>query len=220
VTHVGAIAQRARAAAPRLMVFTDTTVAPEGVLEERLERLLAAAAHHQVVVVLRDKELPVRRRLALGERLRKLVQSTGQVLAVADRIDLAVLLDAEGVHLGESSVDARDARAALPAGAWTSRACHDPARIDPDADALVLSPVAAPRKGRPALGTVALEALRRRLDELPHGPPQLLYALGGVDERNAAELLSRGATGVGVIGAALDGRNPGPLLDALGILKS
>jgi thiamine-phosphate pyrophosphorylase len=49
------------------------------------------------------------------------------------------------------------------------------------------------------------------------GPPPLLYALGGVDERNAAQCLAAGADGIAVIGAALDGRDPVPLVRALGI---
>lgn len=214
---IGAVAERSRGSAPRLIVFTDTAVATEQLLEQRIGRLVALARRQQIVVVLRDKELSARRRLALGERLREVVLSAGQELAVADRIDLGVLLSASGIHLGESSVSVADARALLPAGTWVSRACHDPSRMDLDADAVVLSPIIAPRKGRGALGFAALEAARKRLDRITTGPPPLLYALGGVDERSAAECLAHGADGVVVVSAVLDGRDPHPLLGALGI---
>lgn len=214
---IGAIAERSRASAPRLIVFTDTMVAAEPLLEQRIGRLVALGRPGGIVVVLRDKELPARKRLALGERLRKVVSAAGQELAVADRIDLGVLLGATGIHLGESSISVADARALLPAGTWVSRACHDPSRLDVDADAVILSPVVAPRKGRGALGFAPLEAARKRLDRVVRGPPPLLYALGGIDERSAAECLAHGADGVVVVSAALDGRDPRALLDALGI---
>lgn len=214
---VGAIAERARASAPRLVVFTDTSVAPADVLVQRIGRLVALAEPRRIVVVLRDKEVAVRERLALGERLRSVILPAGQELAVADRLDLAVLLSATGVHLGDGSVPLADARSVLSAGIWVSRACHDVARLDPAADAIVLSPIVAPRKGRGALGLTALSLARERLDQIGTGIPPLLYALGGIDERTAAECLAHGADGVAVIGAALDGRDPGPLLDSLGI---
>lgn len=215
--NIGAIAERARASAPRLIVFTDTTVASEQLLEQRISRLVALSKPRSVVVVLRDKETSARSRLALGERLRDAVLTAGQEFAVADRIDLGVLLSAGGIHLGESSISVADARALLPAGIWVSRACHDPSRLDLDADAVVLSPIVAPRKGRGALGFAALEAARKRLDRAVMAPPPLLYALGGVDERSAVECLAHGADGVVVVSAALDGRDPRPLLHALGI---
>ena len=214
---ISPIAERSRQTAPRLFVLTDAAVASGSVLDARLERLLANCRRGSAVVVLRDKQLPVRERLAIGRRLAPIVRRHGHELAVADRLDLAVLLEAEGAHLGESSVDTRDARALLFAGAWLSRATHDPARLDREADAMILSPIAAPRKGRPALGLAAIETARTRLSEMTVGPPPLLYALGGVDERNAAQCLAAGADGIAVIGAALDGRDPVPLTRALGI---
>src|SRR5258706_9169621 len=113
---ISAIAERSRAAAPRLLAFTDAAVASGAVLEERLARLLASCRPGMVVVVLRDKQMPVRERLALGHRLRSIVEPHGQELAVADRLDLAVLVGASGAHLGESSIETRDARALLFAG--------------------------------------------------------------------------------------------------------
>ena len=49
---------------PRLIAVTDTTVAPRGVLEARLETLLAAAVPGSVMVQLRDRQLPDRERIA------------------------------------------------------------------------------------------------------------------------------------------------------------
>jgi thiamine-phosphate pyrophosphorylase len=205
--------------APRLIVITDTTVAPEPELEGRVGRVLALAEPRTVMVLLRDKELPARARLSLGERLVALCRRYGQWLVVAERLDLAALLGADGIHLGEGSVATRDARRLLPPSAWVSRACHSvDAAVRADADAVLLSPIVAARKGNAALGVATLAEARARLDGRPAAERPLLYALGGVAADTAAGCLARGATGVAVIGAVLAaGREPAPLLAALGI---
>ncbi len=195
---------------PRLIAITDTRVAAIGVLEPRLEALCAAAAPGSVMIQLRDRELPVRDRVALGERLAGVSRRTGQLFSVNDRADLALLLGADALHLGEHSIDARDARRVVGDALWISRAIHEPGQAAPGADAVLLSPIVAPRKGRPALG---LGALGRR-------DGTLLYALGGIDADSARACLDAGADGVAVVGAALDGRAPEPLLAALGMLRS
>jgi thiamine-phosphate pyrophosphorylase len=198
---------------PRLIAVTDTTVAPRGVLEARLEVLLRAAAPGSVMVQLRDRQLPDRDRIALGHELRALTRRHRQLFAVNDRCDLAFLLDTDGLHLGEQSISPEDARK-LVGSLWISRACHDPSRAEPlGADAVVLAPVLAPRKGASALGLGAIAAARGGLA----GSSTLLYALGGVDAASAPACLAAGADGVAAIGAVLDGRDVLSLLDALGI---
>lgn len=198
---------------PRLLILTDTTAVVSSMMLERLEAAQAAAAPGTVAVVLRDKQLPARERLALGRRLRGSSQKAGQALLVADRLDLAVLLDADGVHLPESGVGSGDARRLLGAGAFLTRAWHDPGRVPPpELDGVLLSPVVAARKGNPALGVQTLKAFAARTG-------QRVYALGGVDALSSQACLGAGATGVAVIGAVLKQPRAEPLLRALSILR-
>ena len=193
---------------PRLIVVSDFTRGPAPALFERLERCLRAARPGSVLVQLREHGLGARDRLALGRSLVALARAHEQRFAVNDRLDLAVLLGADAVHLGESSVPSADARRLLP-GAWLSRAWHAPDAPTDGADALVLSPIFAPRHGRPALGVEALSRARTG--------GALLYALGGVGATNAARALESGAAGVAVVGAVLEEDDPSALLWALGI---
>jgi thiamine-phosphate pyrophosphorylase len=205
---------RSRPCAPRLIAITDTRIAPVGQLEQRLERVAASAIAQSVMIQLRDRELPVRERLALGRRLVAIAHRHGQLFAVNDRADLALLLGADGLHLGERSVEANDARELVGPERFISRACHDPALADRrGADAIVLAPIAAPRKGNPALGLDALARARRV------AAGALVYALGGVDAETAASCLAAGADGVAAVGAAIGPGDPWPLLAALGIMK-
>jgi thiamine-phosphate pyrophosphorylase len=199
-------------APPRLIVITDTTVAPRDVMEARIARLLAVAPPRSVLVQLRDNALPFRERRSLGERLAAECARREQWFGVNDRADLAVLLGAHALHLGERSVDAVDARRLVPPGTWISRACHDDSAVSSaDADAVLLSPIVEGRKGAAALGIDALSRVRRRIGV---GGPRL-YALGGVDAGSAAACFAAGADGVAVIGAALRSDDPAVLLAAL-----
>lgn len=202
---------------PRLIVITDCESVLPAQLEARVAELAALSLPGTVMVQLRDRSLPVRERLALGRRLAELARAQGQYFAVNDALDLAQLLAADAVHLGEHSVATHDARALL-GSIWISRACHDPERAGAvDADAVLLSPVFEPRKGAPALGVAGLQravSLARA-----RGLSALVYALGGVTAERAEVALRAGADGVAAIGAALNGPTPRALLEALAIRR-
>lgn len=208
----------ARASAPRLVAVTDLGVLHEPELVARLRRLAASAIAGGVALLLRDHSTSARQRLALGQALRDAADDAGQQLWVADRLDLALLLRADGVHLGEASVSAPAARRLVGDAIHISRAWHA-ATLDSDAageldqvDALLLSPVVEPRKGRAALGLSALAALGEQLRA--RNQACQLYALGGVSADSVAACRRAGAFGVAAIGAAL-AADPIPLLEAL-----
>jgi thiamine-phosphate pyrophosphorylase len=196
--------------APRIVLVTATSVVPEQELHARLMRLarLDAAMRARVAVQLRDPELPSRELLALGARLRERTRALGVGLVVNDRLDLALAVEADGVHLGRRSVAIEDARALLGPrrpDVWISVSCHSVAEVDEaarlGADAVLLSPIfASPGKGSP-LGLGALREARARLDGHERRPS--LVALGGVDDANVAACFEAGADGVAAIRADL-----------------
>lgn len=202
---------------PRLLAFTDLDLAPEPLLLERAERAARLAKPESLLFIVRDKARPARERLKLGRKLRDIAQASGQRWGVADRLDLALLLDAPAVHLGEGSVETEDARALLGRSVFITRAIHSPEAAPlVDADGVVFSPVIEPRKGNPAWG---LGGLARTKELLTQGK-MALYALGGVNAKSAGACLACGATGVAVIGALFGTDDPAPLLSALDLIKS
>jgi thiamine-phosphate pyrophosphorylase len=201
----------------RLIAITDRAAASAATTLSRVERLVKRARPRSVVVQLRDRELGARERLQFGSELGALARAHRQLFQVNDRLDLAVVLDADGVHLGEASVTTHDARALLGAERFVTRACHDAERAaELDADAILLSPVFAPRKAAAALGAQSLARARQLLCEGTR--PARLFALGGVDATNAASCLTAGADGAAAIGATVGNDAPEALLAALGIL--
>lgn len=209
-------------ALPRLLAITDLSLLPEAAIEARLIELCGQARPGSVAVLLRDHATGARERLRFGERLRCVTRDAEQELWVADRLDLALLLEADGLHLGEASVRPRDARRLLGRDRRISRAWHQvglgPATEQEleGADALLMSPIFEARKGRPALGLAALEHLSQALSARA-APPQL-YGLGAVTAERAQACLSAGAWGIAAIGAVLSAE-PLRLLASLGIAR-
>lgn len=195
------------AAPPWVVLITDRPSLPDEALRARIEAAATAPpeARARFVVQLRDRALSGRELLARATWLRGLTAPHGIRLSTNDRLDLALAVGADGVHLGRTSVSMADARALLGSAAIISVACHDAAdlaRADTDgADLALFSPVfASPGKG-PPLGLAALSAAARA------HPRLALVALGGVTQENAPACLAAGARGVAAIRADL-----GPLL--------
>ncbi len=203
----------------RVVLFALTDLARFG--EPRtldcFERLAFAAAPGTVAIDVREPSLPVAELVRLCRRLRATARRHGQALVVHARPDLAVLLEADALHLGEAGLASADARhlvGALP----LLRACHSvESAAEVDATHVLLSPILEPRKANPALGLAALRAARARLDQGPR--PRKLLALGGVDASNAARCLVAGADAVAAIGGVFGADDPSALLGALGILR-
>lgn len=204
---------------PRLIVITDLTRCGPAETLRRFARLAEAARPGTVMVQLRDRERPARERLDMGRALVERARATGQLFQVNDRLDLAVLLGADAVHLGEASVETTDARRVVGEGVLITRACHDVVRVsEADSDGVVLSPILESRKGRPALMTTVLQNARQRLNALGASGVRIV-ALGGVDAARAPECFGAGADAVAVIGAWLTDRVDG-LLDGVGIRRT
>jgi thiamine-phosphate pyrophosphorylase len=179
------------------------------------ERVCGLATAGSVVVQLRDRELGPRQRLELGRRVREITRRFGQWLCVGERVDLALLLDADALHLPESSPEPTRLRQFLARRGrprWLSRAVHAGSALPDDCDGWVVAPVAEARKGRPALG---FEALAQLSGSVPRGTR--VFALGGLGASNAAHCLACGAS-VAAIDAVYSETER--LVDALGIRRA
>ena len=89
-----------------VQIVTELAVVGELEVLARIARTaeLPLGARARLSVQLRDPELPVRALRRFGEALRQATRAVGARLIVNDRVDLALLLEADGVHLGRRSM--------------------------------------------------------------------------------------------------------------------
>lgn len=182
---------------PVLCLVTDRTAC----LGRPLGAVVAAAVGGGVrLVQLRDRDLPARELLRLGQALLAPVRAGGAALVVNDRVDVALALGADGVHLGAGSLPLAEARRVVGAGLLIGVSVHSLKEAilaeSQGADYLVLGTIFETRShpGKPAAG-VSLVAEVTATVRLP------VLAIGGITPANAASVMVRGAAGVAVIGA-------------------
>ncbi|HUE76139.1 MAG TPA: thiamine phosphate synthase [Chloroflexota bacterium] len=150
---------------------------------------------------LRDRDLPARDMVRLAVSLREVIAGRA-LLFVNDRVDVALASAADGVQLGESSLPVADARRVAGQRLLLGRSVHslDGAcrAADDGADFVVLGTIFASRShpGQAGAGV----ALVRSVRDVVRVP---IIAIGGIDERNAGEVMRAGADGVAVISAIL-----------------
>jgi thiamine-phosphate pyrophosphorylase len=197
---------------PDVVLITDPRWSDDE-LAERAGRALAAVPRGSVGIQVRDKMRPARAVMALAERLRRVCREFGAPFYMNDRVDVALSLEAEGVHLGAGSIDVAEARQILGPRAFVSIAAHDAKDVvdaaTNGATAALVSPIfATPGKAAPR-GTSFISDAQSCSSGLR------LYALGGVDTANTPACIRAGADGVAVIRAVWEPSDPGAAASAL-----
>jgi thiamine-phosphate pyrophosphorylase len=167
-----------------------------------LAAFLEAAVRGGVdIVQLREKELPDGELVRVLEEARAVTRRLAVPLVVNDRPDLAVLVGADYVHVGQDDLPLHAVRRfGIPAGLST----HSRAELGAaEADYVAVGPVfATPTKpGRPAVG---LELVRHAAERAP-AP---WFAIGGIDRTNVAEVVAAGARRIAVVRAIGDADDP------------
>jgi thiamine-phosphate pyrophosphorylase len=161
------------------------------------------------VIQLRAKTLPSAAFLALCDDAVRAAEASGARLIVNDRVDLARLSRAAGVHVGQEDVPPRDARAQLGPAAIVGFSTHTVEQIAAAAREPVTYIAVGPvfgtttkATGYEAVGLDLVRAAVARAGGLP------IVAIGGITLDRAPEVLASGASAVAVIGDLLSGGDP------------
>jgi thiamine-phosphate pyrophosphorylase len=183
-----------------------------------LEEVLVAAARGGVgAIQLREKDLSARELYALGVRLQRLLAPYNVPLLINDRLDVALALDAAGVHLAGHSLPAAQARRILGTQKLIGVSTHslEEARqaAAGGADFVVFGPVfATPSKMAygPPQGLQQLAAVVQQV-------PIPVLAIGGIEHANLPQVMQAGAHGVAMIRAVLSAPDPCEAARRLGL---
>jgi len=199
---------------PRLYLITDRQAAGErplaGVVAQALRGIAGSGLPPgDVAVQLREKDLSGRALTELARELRAVTAAAGVALYVNDRIDVALAVGADGVHLGGTSLDI--ATAARVAGALAiGVSAHAPSEVTALQSAgggraafALLGPIfdtpSKRRFGAPLATAAISEAARAGLP---------VVAVGGIGPDRVRALLSAGAYGVACIRAVMEASDP------------
>ena len=155
------------------------------------------------IIQLRDKTASTRMLIEEGLALRALTRERGALLIVNDRVDVALAIEADGVHVGQDDMPAALARRLLGPhrilGVSAATMEEAEVAVAGGADYLGVGPI-FPTRGKadagPATGGELLTELARR-----YTTP--LVAIGGITAENATEVVRAGACGVAVITAVV-----------------
>ncbi len=176
------------------------------------------------LVQIREKDLGGKDLLELAKKIRKKTLEFGARLIINDRLDVALLSDADGVHLGQDSFSPKDARKIIGGRRLIGVSTHsleEAKRAEAEgADLITFGPVYYTASKAPygePLGTGLLKEACGKV-KIP------VYAIGGIKKENVKEATASGVEGVAVISAILGSsdikRSAQELTGELGDLKA
>lgn len=189
----------------RLYLVTDRRLANG----RALESIVAAAIAGGVSLVqLRDKHCATDELIALAERLLAVSAPRGIPLIINDRVDVALAVGADGVHLGQTDMPYTQARALLGPdkliGLSVETLEQALAANALDIDYLGVSPIFSTPTKTDTQGQWGLAGLA----ELRAASPHRLIAIGGMHAGNAQAVIKAGADGLAVVSAICAAANP------------
>jgi thiamine-phosphate pyrophosphorylase len=183
-----------------LYIILDPSVCPARPL---VEVLTAAAGAGASLFQYRNKTASMQEAYVEALALRQVAAKAGVLFIVNDRCDLALAVDADGVHLGQGDLPLDLARNVLGPDKLIGISTHNPDQVREATagkpDYLGFGPIFKPGSKQDHDPVVGLEGLRamRSLTSLP------VFAIGGIQIDQAGEVMRAGAQGVAIIAAIL-----------------
>jgi thiamine-phosphate diphosphorylase len=189
----------------RVIVVVEAGLAAPRSVVEIVQAALAGGAR---AIQLRNKGDSARELMAAGERLAPLLRQAGTLFFINDRLDVALALDADGVHLGPDDLPVAAVRAAAPTGFLIGRSA-DEARVAlgsvaDGADYIGCGTVFATSTKPDAGQVIGVEGLRRVVEAVPVP----VVGIGGVTVERVREVTETGAAGVAVVNAVMSASDP------------
>ncbi|QDL09963.1 thiamine phosphate synthase [Brasilonema octagenarum UFV-E1] len=175
--------------------------------DKLLETVEAALKGGLTLVQYRDKTADDTVRLQQAKKLRQLCHDYGAIFLVNDRLDLALAVDADGVHLGQQDLPIAIARELLGPhrliGRSTTKAAEMQAAIAEGADYVGVGPVyeTPTKEGKAAAGLEYVSYAAKNCS-IPW------FAIGGIDPNNVNEVIDAGANRVAVVRSLMQAEQP------------
>lgn len=192
---------------------------------EFLERIEAALSGGVSIIQLREKNRTTREYIELGDKVHKITQKYKVPLIIDDRLDVAMAIDAEGVHLGQSDMQISTARKIWGEdkiiGATTKTVEQAVEAYEQGADYLGVGAI-FPTTTK----VITILTSTEMLDKICGSVPIPVNAIGGLNKDNIDVLKGIDIAGICVVSAIMKAENPkaaamelGKKARELGIIK-
>lgn len=183
---------------PRIYPITDTVIS--GISHaEQVEKLIDGGAQ---IIQIREKRASPREFYDSAKRVLELAHKTGTQIVINDRVDIALALAADGVHLGQDDMPPGKAREILGDDAIIGFSTHSleqvAAALELPIDYIAIGPIFATQtkdKADPVVGLGGLREARRIVGNMP------LVAIGGINADNLLSVFDAGAHSAAMIGS-------------------
>jgi thiamine-phosphate pyrophosphorylase len=160
------------------------------------------------LVQLREKHLPDREMIKIGKALHAILHPLGVPLIINDKVEVALEVGAEGVHLGPSDQKAAEARAMLGKQALIGLSVENLEQaqraFSEEVDYLAASPVFTNYTKLDCATPWGLEGLKKLCALSPYP----VFGIGGIKAENVLQILECGASGVAVVSAVFNATSP------------
>jgi len=188
----------------RLYVLVTSSMCP-GCLRDRVRLALAGGAD---AIQLREKDVSDSNFLAMAAELRELTDEMGKLFIVNDRPDIAAIVGADGVHVGQGDIPVPEIRRLLRPGAIIGKSTHSVAQakaaVNEGADYIGIGPVYSSTTKTDLPDAVGPEMVSKvcQAVELPVVP------IGGIGAGNVKEVIAAGAKRIAVASGVMAADDP------------
>ena len=189
----------------KFCVITDTAIQKKFSHAEIAKMAIKGGAD---IIQLRDKSLPTVELISTALKIKKICNKYNVLFIVNDRVDIAMLSDADGVHLGKDDIPIKDARRLLGKNKIVGATAHS-----------LKEAIKSENDGADYIGFGHIYPTNSKLKNTkPKGINELtkvcnavkipVIAIGGINTENVKEVIQTGVHGVAVIGAVVKDKSP------------
>ncbi|MCT4586221.1 MAG: thiamine phosphate synthase [Carboxylicivirga sp.] len=160
------------------------------------------------MVQLREKDISTHDFYQLAKELKKVLTPLNVPLIINDRLDIALAVDADGLHIGQSDMPYEVARQLMGAdkiiglSVETIEQAREANQLD--VDYIGLSPVFSTMTKTDINTPLGLEGIK----EIASFTKHKTVAIGGINTDNAGDIIKNGADGIAVVSAIVSQENP------------
>ncbi|QWR76239.1 thiamine phosphate synthase [Candidatus Magnetomonas plexicatena] len=183
----------------KLYLISDRSLINKPCCDVLEEALMAGVG----AIQLREKDLNIKEIMVLAEKLRILTKKYNAKLFINDRVDVALAIEADGVHLTHNSIPILAARKIAGERLIIAQSTHSLEEAvsaqSKGADFITLGPIyetSSKLQFGPPIGALTITKVKKKV-KIP------VFAIGGIKTNNISEVLESGADGVAVISGIL-----------------